>query len=182
MKSQITKTKLIAPLRQRNYKSQILILLICAAVLGGCRPKGILHSRQMREIIIDLHKTDALLYVKGGHAVSREAKMIYYAQVMENHGVTQAQFDSSLVWYTAHPALFDKIYPKVLKELKAEETAFLELYPEFGQPYEPTAEQAVPEQPVFTHDDLDSIFWVIQNGPCNSWKEWQRPYRIPFSD
>ena len=166
MKSQITKTKLIAPLRQRNYKSQILILLICAAVLGGCRPKGILHSRQMREIILDLHKTDALLY----------------AQVMENHGVTQAQFDSSLVWYTAHPALFDKIYPKVLKELKAEETAFLELYPEFGQPNEPTAEQAVPEQPVFTHDDLDSIFWVIQNGPCNSWKEWQRPYRIPFSD
>ena len=135
----------------------------------------------MREIIIDLHKTDALLYVKGGRAVSREAKMIYYAQVMENHGVTQAQFDSSLVWYTAHPALFDKIYPKVLKELKAEETAFLAMYPEFGMPNEPR-EEVVPEEPVFTHDDLDSILWVIQNGPCTSWKEWQRPYRIPFSD
>ena len=162
-------------------KRLLPILLLSLFLFPGCRPKGILHSRQMREIIIDLHKTDALLYVKGGRAVSREAKSIYYAQVLEEHGVTQAQFDSSLVWYTAHPALFDKIYPKVLKELKAEETSLLAMYPEFGMPNEPR-EEVVPEEPVFTHDDLDSIFWVIQNGPCTSWKEWQRPYRIPFSD
>ena len=131
--------------------------------------------------MIDLHKTDALLMVKGNYTISREAKNIYYAQVMEKHGVTQAQFDSSLVWYTAHPALFDKIYPKVLKELKSEELAFLELHPEIGQPNEPIEETAQ-EQPVFTHDHLDSVLWVIQNGPCNSWKEWQRPYSITFSE
>ena len=156
----------------------IFFVAALAVVLTGCRPKGILHSWEMRDIIIDLHKTDALLYVKGDRTISREQKSIYYAQVMEKHGVTQAQFDSSLVWYTAHPALFDKIYPKVLKELKAEETAFLAQYPEFAQPNEPIGEPTELEEPVFTHDQLDSILWVMQNGPCNSWKEWQRPYRL----
>ena len=162
----------------------ILVFALCSLflILTGCRPKGILHSREMREIIVDLHKTDALLSVKGQYNTSREQKNIYYAQVMEKHHTTQAQFDSSLVWYTAHPALFDKIYPKVLKELKAEEEAFLAMYPEFGMPNEPREEEAAPEQPVFTHDHLDSVLWVIQNGPCNSWKEWQRPYSITINE
>lgn len=167
-------------------KSNIVVLALCAIMilLSGCRPKGILHSREMRRIIIDLHKTDALLYEKGIHNHEREAKAIYYAQVMEKHGTTQAQFDSSLVWYTAHPALFDKIYPKVLKELKAEETAFLEVYPEFGMHNGSNTEdpQMAEEPRTFMRSDLDSILWVTRNGHCNSWNEWQRPYSITISD
>ena len=74
---------------------------------------------------MDLHKTDALLQMSGLGMKDQEAKQIYYAQVLEQHGVTQAQFDSSLVWYTAHPQLFNKIYPKVLAELEAEEKDYL---------------------------------------------------------
>ena len=162
----------------------IVILALCSLflILAGCRPKGILHSRQMRKIIIDLHKTDALRYEKRVSNYERKTKAAYYAQVLEQHGVTQAEFDSSLVWYTAHPALFDKIYPKVLKELKDEELAFLAQYPEFAEPQEPIGEVAVAKTPAFTHNDLDSVMWVMRNGPCNSWKEWQRPYSITISD
>ena len=95
-----------------------------AAVLGGCRPRGILSSDEMREVLVDLHKTDALLQLSGLGMQDQEAKQIYYAQVLERHGVTQAQFDSSLVWYTAHPQLFNKIYPKVMADLEAEEKAY----------------------------------------------------------
>ena len=155
----------------------IFFIAALAVVLTGCRPKGILTSRQMRHIIVDLHKTDALLYEKGIHNNKREAKAIYYAQVMEKHHTTQAQFDSSLVWYTAHPALFDKIYPKVLKDLKAEETAFLELYPEFAAPNEP-AQEATEEPRAFTRNDLDSVLWVTEYGYCSSWSAWRPQYRV----
>ena len=94
----------------------LLSLLLC---LTGCRPKGILHSWEMRRVLVDLHKTDALLQVTGKMQSPTEVKSIYYAQVLDKHGITQAQFDSSLVWYTAHPQIFDKIYPKVLNDLKA---------------------------------------------------------------
>ena len=75
----------------------------------------------MRSVLADLHKTDAMLQLSGLKSSDREIKAIYYAQVLERHGITQAQFDSSLVWYTAHPQLFNKIYPKVLNDLEAEE-------------------------------------------------------------
>lgn len=146
--------------------------------MTSCRPKGILHSREMRDIIIDLHKTDALLFEKGYRFNEGEIKAIYYSQVLEKHHTTQAQFDSSLVWYTAHPALFDKIYPKVLKELKDEETAFLEQYPEFAAPKRMEHEDMATEEHLFRPSDLDSTLWVIREGLPNSWNEWKRPYRV----
>ena len=76
----------------------------------------------MRSLLVDLHKTDGMLQVNGWQISNDEVRDIYYAQVLEKHGTTQAQFDSSLVWYTAHPQFFNKIYPKVLKELEAEFT------------------------------------------------------------
>jgi len=131
--------------------------------------------------MVDLHKTDALLQVAGvGHGYE-EARMIYYAQVLERHGTTQAEFDSSLVWYTAHPQLFDKIYPKVMKELKAEEDAFLALHEaelnlaEKGEGLQVTGDgipvtgDGLQEERPFTRTDLDSVLWVTQHGYPHSW-------------
>ena len=156
----------------------VTALLSLLLTMTGCRPKGVLHSREMRDIIIDLHKTDALLFEKGYRFNQNEIKAIYYSQVLEKHHTTQAQFDSSLVWYTAHPALFDKIYPKVIKELKAEETAFLELYPEFAMPKSMEHDELQTEERLFRPSDLDSTLWVIREGIPNSWNEWKRPYSV----
>lgn len=86
--------------------------------LSGCRPKGILSSREMREIMYDLHRADGVIYVNQMETGYDETIARYYQCVLDKHGVTQAQFDSSLVWYTDNPALFDKIYPKVMARLE----------------------------------------------------------------
>ncbi|MBO6306197.1 MAG: DUF4296 domain-containing protein [Paludibacteraceae bacterium] len=160
----------------------VLFVVLCACTLGltGCRPKGILHSSEMREVLVDLHKTDALLQVSGLQYGHNEALDIYYAQVLEKHGITQAQFDSSIVWYTAHPLLFDKIYPKVEADIEAERTAFqteyaaeLNLRPTTGKD-----ETAGKETEQFTLDQLDSIIWVNLHGYPTSWNPWTRPYRL----
>ncbi len=106
-------------------KKNLSVILFCAllVVFIGCRPRGILSSNEMREVLVDLHKTDAMLQMAGIGMMDKEQMQIYYAQVLQRHGITQAQFDSSLVWYTAHPQLFNKIYPKVLSELESEEHA-----------------------------------------------------------
>lgn len=146
----------------------IVLLVLTAVILCGCRPKGILRSSQMREVLVDLHKTDALLQMTDKNYVPQEEKAAYYAQVLEKHGITQAQFDSSLVWYTAHPQLFDKIYPKVLAELKDEETRFLE---ENGLTLAASEEpiSAPSAMPVFDRSDLDSVLWVTRNGMPTYW-------------
>ena len=166
-----------------NSRYQILLLLLIGATLVSCRPHGILHSGEMRDVMVDLHKTDALLQLSGLQRGQEETRAIYYAQVLEKHGVTQAQFDSSLVWYTAHPQLFDKIYPKVLKELQEQEEVFLAtnakelnalVIPTPNTPKKPKQERT------FKREDLDSILWVMQHGGCNSWEKWERKQPIPL--
>jgi len=127
----------------------------------------------MRELLVDLHKTDAMIQLKGLRFSESEIKAYYYSQVLERHGVTQAQFDSSLVWYTAHPQFFNKIYPKVLKELEKEEELFLAQYGEqLELEKQKRTEPRLKQQPGhrFTPQQLDSVLWVTQHGASTTWR------------
>ena len=169
----------------RRGLSDILVLAFCAltVVLAGCRPRGILSSRQMRRVMVDLHKTDALLQVYALHYGHDSIEDAAYATVLQRHGITQAQFDSSLVWYTNHPQIFDKIYPKVMAEIEAESKAFdlshaeeLAAPLQIAQPQRLSAEQ--------TREAVDSLLWVNRNGLPSLWHERQAgspTVRIPYS-
>lgn len=178
-----------------------ILLLTVAVVFVSCRPRGILSSQEMREVLVDLHKVDAMLQVAGYTYTNEniqnvgEIRNIYYAQVLEKHGITQAQFDSSLVWYTAHPEYFDKIYPKVLADLKAEEDRFKaehknKLVPEpvkkstqdlqqekqlqkqkekQAKQQEKQAAEPVKTEPV----QWDSLIWVMYNGAPTLWHPYE---------
>ncbi len=99
-----------------------LILLVCGvlSMLTGCRPEGILSAGKMEDVLVDLHRADGILYVKGYAYGRDETTAKYYEVVLQKNGVTQAVFDSSIVWYTDHPQRFNKIYPKVLARLEDE--------------------------------------------------------------
>ena len=157
-----------------NGKSILVLTLSLFLILSGCRPRGVLHSWKMREVLVDLHKTDALLQLSGLQYGHDEAANIYYAMTLERHGVTQAQFDSSLVWYTAHPQLFDKIYPKVLKDLQQEREAFIAAHEEELRVRAVSRGELVSNRPAkkvrtFTKTQLDSVLWVSQHGYPTLW-------------
>ena len=155
----------------------LLVLVIC---MTGCRPEGILHSGEMRRVLVDLHKADAMMQVSGMQYGHNEALNIYYSQVLEKHGITQAQFDSSIVWYTDHPLLFDKIYPKVQADLKAEHEAFQKQYAAelHLQPRDESASNDTILLPL-TPARFDSILWVTQHGIPTSWNPYIPPYNGP---
>ena len=154
-------------------------LLSFVFCLTGCRPKGILHSWEMREVLVDLHKTEALIQISGLQYGHDEAQNIYYAQVLAKHGITQSQFDSSLVWYTAHPVFFDKIYPKVVAELKAEHEAFMDQYADELHLQPQRSDSArIAEPHALTLNQLDSLIWVTSHGAPSTWSPWVPPYRL----
>ncbi len=110
-------------------KNNRLIGFLCVLLLCGCtiRPDGILSKRKMQALLYDLHKTEGILQAVGynyGHDYETSA---YYLNVLEKHHVTQAQFDSSLVWYTDHPLLFNRVYPKVVEQLKKDQERYEQL-------------------------------------------------------
>ena len=158
-------------------------LFFASLYFSSCRPHGVLSSRQMRSLLVDLHKTDALLQVSGLQYGHNEAEDIYYAMVLEQHGITQAQFDSSLVWYTAHPQLFDKIYPKVLAQLAQEREAFLAANEE---DLAPILRDECPAAPELTLEQtrlrVDSLIWTMQHPrPVYGWiPGWHAPVKEPI--
>lgn len=105
-------------------------ILLCAlcVVFTSCRPRGVLSAREMQSVLHDMHYTEAVLQVAGYNYGHDEAVAKYYQQVLDKHGITQAQFDSSIVWYTDHPQRFDKIYPRVVKDLEAERDQWIALH------------------------------------------------------
>ena len=157
----------------------ILVFTLCSLllILSGCRPKGILHSWELRSLLYDLHRMDALLQVSGRQYESDEVRNIYYAEVLEKHGVTQAQFDSSLVWYTAHPQLFDKIYPKVIARLMEDEQLFEREHAaelsgfeaERRKGLEGEGMSGLANERTYTLAQLDSTVWVALHGYPSTW-------------
>lgn len=99
---------------------KLLIFFLLPLCLLGCRPRGVLSTKEMEDILYDLHRAEGVVYTLGWNYNDEEAMAVCYRVVLEQHSVTQAQFDSSLVWYTDNPNVFDKIYPKVLDRLQAD--------------------------------------------------------------
>ena len=65
-------------------------------VFGGCRPKNVLSSKKMQEVLYELHRTDAILQCWGMDYGHDEAVAKYYEVTLEKLGVTQAL---TVRWY-----------------------------------------------------------------------------------
>ncbi|HRZ96360.1 MAG TPA: DUF4296 domain-containing protein [Paludibacter sp.] len=109
----------------RNKITPFLIsFTIVLFVMISCnnKPDGIINQGKMARFLTDLHKLDGALQVKGLGATQDRENIYYYNSLLKKHGITKAEFDSSLVWYSKNPKKFEKIYSKVLVELQLEDS------------------------------------------------------------
>lgn len=137
-------------------RKSILIVLLGVICLSGCRPRGVLSSREMQRVLVDLHRADAVLQVGGYNYGHDEDLAKYYQEILNQHGITQAQFDSSIVWYTNNPQRFDKIYPRVIKDLEAERERWQALQTDIPP-------QNVQEIDVYLRP-LEQLLWEMAHG------------------
>ena len=142
----------------------------------GCRPHNVLSNREMRDLLYDLHRVDGAMQVAGYNYGHNEELASYYQSVLNKHGVTQAQFDSSLVWYTDNPQIFNKIYPNVIERLQADfdrenllrEERMAQRKQEKGQPA-----LVVEDGKKSSLRPQDEVQKEYLYGIENPWKEWK---------
>lgn len=159
-----------------TYAKYLFLLCGCSFLLtiGGCRPRSVLSVREMREVLYDLHRADGAIQVAGYNYSHDKELAVCYQSVLDKHGLTQAQFDSSLVWYTDHPQIFNKIYPKVVERLE-KETAEMAIQADMGKQQtimlskekEETMEQSQ-QQELSTDDILHQCLYGLDN-PWHIW-------------
>ena len=150
------------------HKKWFIILCVLSAVVG-CRPRGVLSNQQMRDVLYDLHRVDGALQVAGYHYGHDQEVAAYYMTVLDKHGITQAQFDSSLVWFTDNPQIFNKIYPKVIARLEADLEVEKQIR-DAAREKRKTKKESTPQRQL---RDIEDVKKEMRNGLENPWKEWK---------
>lgn len=104
---------------QKLYKCVLIFLII----LISCRTNTIIPSKDMVSILVKIHLTEATLNNDVlRHKYFNNDTIDYFIKTIESFGYTQAQFDSSMKFYTKAPKELDAIYDKVIIELSKIET------------------------------------------------------------
>ena len=103
-------------MRLRNLTYLLLLVLVVA-----CKPSvpsEYIQPDDMEDILYDYHV--AMAMARQGskeHDMNRE---LYFQSVLRKHGITEAEFDSSLVYYYSHVYRLKDIYTQVNNRLSDE--------------------------------------------------------------
>ena len=84
------------------------------------RPDTVLSDAEMENVLYDYH-----IAKSAGEELARNEnfkRALYTEYVFQKHGITEAEFDSSMVWFARNPKILGEIYGRVTKRLKAEQT------------------------------------------------------------
>lgn len=104
------------------------VWLLGAAFMVGCGkqvPENIIQPDRMENILYDYH-----LSISMGNNLSYSdnyQKEAYKNYVFEKHHITEAEFDSSMVWYTRHTEELASLYKKLGERFRSEKKHMQEL-------------------------------------------------------
>lgn len=107
-----------------KINKSLSFFLVCTGmifIMTACngRPSGVMNQSEMVDFLTDLHKLDGVLSAKDMSSAQDRKNLYYYNALLKKHGITQQQFDSSLVYYTRNPKKFERIYIAVIDNLTA---------------------------------------------------------------
>ena len=86
-----------------------ILLIVFAFTACDNRPDNVLSRGKMEEVLYDYHLMQGLIdQLPNGER--QEKAQDYINAVYEKHGITEAQFDTSIIYYNRHPKDLSKIY------------------------------------------------------------------------
>lgn len=100
--------------------SPLLIVVLLAVI--GCKPtvpSQYIQPDELEDILYDYHVAEAMARSQYGNEVDVR-RNAFFQSMLCKHGVTEAEFDSSLVYYYSHVNRLQEIYERVNGRLTGE--------------------------------------------------------------
>lgn len=104
----------------RTCNAALLVLLMLAACSKV--PDDLLSEKEMQRVLKDMLLAEAMIGTDYKTYKENETKEALYQSVFRKHGITQALYDSSLIWYGKNLHIYMKVYDRVLADLNKETT------------------------------------------------------------
>jgi len=100
----------------------LLALASCQGNETNTAPDNIIPEEKMVEILTNVHliegaRTGLVITGDSVHGINE-----YYKALYVKYNITQAEFDSSFVYYSKDPKVFDKMFEKVIENLSVIES------------------------------------------------------------
>ena len=92
-------------------------------------PKHILSERKMRVVMYDMLVAEAMVEIKNDSFPTGKERQLVFDAVFDKHRITQADYDSSLIWYGKHIDIYMAVYKLVLKDVNESYAALGEIKP-----------------------------------------------------
>ena len=91
----------------------VLALLSCEVKM----PDDIIAPDKMEKLLYDYHLVQSM---SSEYASDEYKEKLYFKYVFAKHNVTEAEFDSSLVWFNRYPKHMFRIYQNLEQRLEGE--------------------------------------------------------------
>lgn len=98
----------------------ITLFLIIPFILGSCdigKPSGVLSEDKMEDVLLEYYKAKSISENSSYGSTSPKGAL-YIEYVFRKYGITRAEFDSSLMWYSHNSLRLAEIYDRVSKRLE----------------------------------------------------------------
>lgn len=82
----------------------------------ACKPRipnQYIQPDDITDILVDYHLSRAMGQTQGNYDEQSYNKALYWNAAMQKHGITQEEFDSSMIYYYSRADIFDDIYKHV---------------------------------------------------------------------
>lgn len=107
-------------------KPRLLFFVVIALLVLSCKPTipgQYLQPDELEDILYDYHLADGMAESRHSGDDETSEKQLYRQAVLKKYGITQAEFDSSLVYYTRHADQLHTIYENLVKRFGDEALA-----------------------------------------------------------
>lgn len=93
-------------------------IFLCLQACSPSLPSGILDEDEMTDVLVDFHLAQGMAEAKGENIDVTRFK--YIQAVFQKHRITEAEFDSSMVYWTGRSEDFTFIYNNVVTRVRAQ--------------------------------------------------------------
>lgn len=96
----------------------IAMMLLLGAASCNRVPSNVIKPDKMARLMADMRMADAVVSVSPDDYVSADSKLILKEAVLRHNGVSEEQFDTSLVWYGHHMDRYQTVTEKTIEILQ----------------------------------------------------------------
>lgn len=99
----------------RTYYIPLLLSVCCWSC--SKTPAGILSEKEMQRVMTDIYLAEAMIGLDYQTYKSDSMKQALYESVFRKYRITQAEYDSSLMWYGRNMDIYMGVYNRMIDDL-----------------------------------------------------------------